>query len=111
MASVISLNLCGSLGIKNGTSFSGTTSLQSLSSNTTKLKTSCRNFKIVAEANEEKQSVTDKWRGLAFDISDDQQDITRGKGMVDSLFQAPMNTGTHTAIMSSYDYLSTGIRQ
>ncbi|KAB2596161.1 ribulose bisphosphate carboxylase/oxygenase activase [Pyrus ussuriensis x Pyrus communis] len=29
----------------------------------------------------------DKWRGLAFDTSDDQQDITRGKGTVDSLFQ------------------------
>ncbi|CAA2960987.1 ribulose bisphosphate carboxylase oxygenase activase, chloroplastic isoform X2 [Olea europaea subsp. europaea] len=28
-------------------------------------------------------------KGLVPDISDDQQDIARGKGMVDSLFQAP----------------------
>ncbi|XP_074367904.1 uncharacterized protein LOC141708273 isoform X2 [Apium graveolens] len=50
---------------------------------------------IVAEVDEEKQSSMDRWKGLAFDISDDQQDITRGKGMVDLLFQAPMNSGTH----------------
>lgn len=60
---------------------------------------------------EEKQTEKDKWRGLAYDTSDDQQDITRGKGMVDSLFQAPMDTGTHYAVMSSYDYISTGLRQ
>ena len=29
----------------------------------------------------------DKWAGLGTDTSDDQQDIARGKGMVDSLFQ------------------------
>ncbi|KAL8124090.1 hypothetical protein AgCh_011914 [Apium graveolens] len=52
------------------------------------------NFKIVAEVDEEKSNM-DRWKGLAFDISDDQQDITRGKGIVDSLFQAPMNSGTH----------------
>nr|P85086.1 RecName: Full=Ribulose bisphosphate carboxylase/oxygenase activase, chloroplastic; Short=RA; Short=RuBisCO activase [Arachis hypogaea] len=46
--------------------------------------------------------------GLAYDISDDQQDITRG--MVDSLFQAPMNDGTHYAVMSSYEYISQGLR-
>ncbi|OMO76690.1 ATPase, AAA-type, core [Corchorus olitorius] len=72
-------------------------------------------FKIVAAANPdedlEKQTDKDKWRGLAYDISDDQQDITRGKGMVDTLFQAPMNDGTHYAVMSSYEYLSTGLRQ
>lgn len=60
---------------------------------------------------EEKQTNKDKWRGLAYDTSDDQQDITRGKGMVDSLFQAPMDAGTHYAVMSSYDYISTGLRQ
>ncbi|WP_205681874.1 AAA family ATPase, partial [Acinetobacter baumannii] len=42
--------------------------------------------------------------------SDDQQDISRGKGKVDSLFQAPMGSGTHNAIMSSYDYISTAQR-
>jgi hypothetical protein len=68
-------------------------------------------LRIVAEYDEEKQTNKDKWRGLAYDVSDDQQDITRGKGMVDSLFQAPMGTGTHYAVMSSYEYISTGLRQ
>ncbi|CAH9068019.1 unnamed protein product [Cuscuta europaea] len=63
------------------------------------------------EIDEKKQTVNDRWRGLAEDISDDQQDITRGKGMVDSLFQAPAGTGTHNAVLSSYDYISKGIRQ
>lgn len=69
------------------------------------------NFKTVAEYDEEKQTEKDKWRGLAFDTSDDQQDITRGKGLAPPLFQAPMGTGTHNAIMSSYDYVSAGLRQ
>ncbi|XP_050370491.1 ribulose bisphosphate carboxylase/oxygenase activase, chloroplastic-like [Argentina anserina] len=68
------------------------------------------NLRITAEIDEGKQSKTDKWKGLAYDISDDQQDITRGKGLVDSVFQAPTGTGTHNAIMSSYDYISTGLR-
>lgn len=66
-------------------------------------------MKIVAEADEDKNK--DKWSGLAYDISDDQQDITRGKGMVDSLFQAPQDAGTHYAVLSSYEYLSTGLRK
>ncbi|KAG7035389.1 hypothetical protein SDJN02_02185 [Cucurbita argyrosperma subsp. argyrosperma] len=69
------------------------------------------NFKIVAEYDEEKQTEKDKWQGLAFDTSDDQQDIARGKGLADPLFQAPMGTGTHNAIMSSYEYISAGLRQ
>ena len=71
---------------------------------------SAGNLRITAEIDETKQSKTDKWRGLAYDISDDQQDITRGKGMVDTVFQAPSGTGTHNPIMSSYDYVSTGLR-
>ena len=31
--------------------------------------------------------------------------------MVDSLFQDPMGAGTHNAIMSSYDYISTTQRK
>ncbi|KAF2912297.1 hypothetical protein DAI22_11g244300 [Oryza sativa Japonica Group] len=64
----------------------------------------CRCRKIMAmaggsskEVDEEKQTEQDRWKGLAYDISDDQQDITRGKGLVDSLFQAPMGDGTHEA--------------
>lgn len=75
-------------------------------------KVSSGSFKIVAaeDIDEEKQTSKDRWQGLAYDISDDQQDITRGKGMVDSLFQAPQDAGTHYAVMSSYEYLSTGLR-
>ncbi|KAE8708981.1 Ribulose bisphosphate carboxylase/oxygenase activase [Hibiscus syriacus] len=70
-------------------------------------------FRVVAakEIDESKQTDGDRWKGLATDVSDDQQDITRGKGMVDSLFQAPMNDGTHYAVMSSYEYISQGLKQ
>ena len=71
-------------------------------------------MKVVAVAediDEKKQTDKDRWKGLAYDISDDQQDITRGKGMVDSLFQAPTGAGTHDPVLSSYEYLSAGLRQ
>lgn len=74
-------------------------------------KISFGNFKVIAEYDEQKQSSKDRWVGLTLDSSDDQQDITRGKGMVDTLFQAPMGSGTHHAVMSSYDYISVGLRQ
>ncbi|XP_039129852.1 LOW QUALITY PROTEIN: ribulose bisphosphate carboxylase/oxygenase activase, chloroplastic-like [Dioscorea cayenensis subsp. rotundata] len=75
-------------------------------------KLSTGNFKVVAaDLDESKQTSKDRWGGLAYDTSDDQQDITRGKGMVDSLFQAPMGAGTHDPIMNSYEYISQGLRQ
>ncbi|KAK4377650.1 hypothetical protein RND71_003946 [Anisodus tanguticus] len=77
-------------------------------------KLSNRSFRIVAqeqEIDEKKQTDGDRWKGLVMDASDDQQDIARGKGMVDSLFQAPTGQGTHHAIMNSYEYLSQGLRQ
>ncbi len=78
--------------------------------NTTKV--SSGSFKVVAaEIDDSKQTDKDRWKGLAYDISDDQQDITRGKGMVDSLFQAPSDAGTHYAVLSSYEYISTGLRE
>ncbi|XP_015956533.1 ribulose bisphosphate carboxylase/oxygenase activase, chloroplastic [Arachis duranensis] len=88
-------------------------SLKKVQSRIPNMKVSPGCLKIVAEKeiDEESQTDGDRWRGLAYDISDDQQDITRGKGMVDSLFQAPMQTGTHYAVMSSYEYLSQGLRQ
>ncbi|CAA6669398.1 unnamed protein product [Spirodela intermedia] len=52
-----------------------------------------------------------QWAGLYYDMSDDQQDITRGKGLVDSLFQAPSGQGTHDAVLSSYEYLSQGLKE
>lgn len=74
--------------------------------------TSSGNMKVMAsdDLDESKQTRKDKWGHLAFDMSDDQQDITRGKGMVDSLFQAPSGAGTHDAIMNTYDYVSQGLR-
>ncbi|MQL41679.1 hypothetical protein EI012_27625, partial [Escherichia coli] len=66
---------------------------------------------VAKEIEDSKQTDEDRWRGLAYDVSDDQQDITRGKGMVDSLFQAPSDAGTHYAVLSSYEYISTGLKQ
>ncbi|KAK1647596.1 hypothetical protein QYE76_065401 [Lolium multiflorum] len=63
------------------------------------------------ELDEGKQTDQDRWKGLYYDTSDDQQDITRGKGIVDSLFQAPMGDGTHEAVLSSYEYISQGLRK
>lgn len=69
-------------------------------------------FKVMAgDLDESKQTDADRWGGLATDSSDDQQDITRGKGLVDSLFQAPMGDGTHIPVMSSYEYISQGLRE
>lgn len=35
---------------------------------------------------------SDRWAGMSNDISDDQQDIVRGRGMTDPLFQVPRRT-------------------
>ncbi|KAJ9175750.1 hypothetical protein P3X46_014273 [Hevea brasiliensis] len=86
-------------------------SLKKVSSRLTNSKVSSGSFKVVAEYDEQKQTDKDRWGGLVSDTSDDQQDITRGKGLVDSLFQAPMGTGTHHAVLSSYEYISAGLRQ
>lgn len=86
-------------------------SLKKVSSKVSQQRILSKSFKVVSEYDEEKQTSQDRWAGLAYDISDDQQDITRGKGMVDTLFQAPMESGTHYAVMSSYDYISQGLRQ
>ncbi|GAV78302.1 AAA domain-containing protein [Cephalotus follicularis] len=107
---LLSLNGPGSGGSVPSSAFLGS-SLKKVSSRATYPKIAPGSFRVVAEIDEEKQTNKDKWRGLAFDISDDQQDITRGKGMVDTLFQAPTGAGTHDPIMSSYDYISTGLRQ
>lgn len=106
----LSLNSSGSGGLAPSSAFLGS-SLKKVSSRFTHPKIASGNFKVVAEIDEGKQTAKDKWKGLAFDTSDDQQDITRGKGMVDSLFQAPSGLGTHDAVLSSYEYLSTGLRQ
>ncbi|MEW5301358.1 MAG: hypothetical protein WDW36_004221 [Sanguina aurantia] len=50
-----------------------------------------------------------RWRSIdaGVDNSDDQQDISRGREMVDDLFQGGFGQGgTHNAIMTSAEYLS-----
>ncbi|XP_077232786.1 ribulose bisphosphate carboxylase/oxygenase activase, chloroplastic-like isoform X2 [Tasmannia lanceolata] len=106
----VSLHSSGSGASVPSSAFLGS-SLKKVNSGLVHPRVSSGSFKIVAEVNEDKQTNKDKWRGLAFDTSDDQQDITRGKGMVDPLFQAPSGTGTHHAVLSSYEYISTGLRQ
>ncbi|WP_411024271.1 hypothetical protein, partial [Salmonella sp. s58953] len=110
----LNLNGSGVASVVPGSPFLGT-ALKKVNSRANNYpKVSSSSFKVVAEVEdtkETKQTDKDRWRGLAFDTSDDQQDITRGKGMVDSLFQAPSGTGTHYAVLSSYEYLSTGLRQ
>jgi len=112
----LQLNLNGSGGGASGPSsaFFGTSLKKVISSRVPNSKLTSGSFKIVAadkEIEETQQTEGDRWRGLAYDVSDDQQDITRGKGLVDSLFQAPMDAGTHYAVMSSHEYLSAGLRQ
>ncbi|CAI9772988.1 unnamed protein product [Fraxinus pennsylvanica] len=102
------LNLHGSGAAVPSSAFLGS-SLKKVNS-TYVPKASPGNLKVVAEIDEKKQTDQDRWKGLVSDVSDDQQDITRGKGMVDSLFQAPTGMGTHDAILSSYEYLSQGLR-
>ncbi|TKY49755.1 Ribulose bisphosphate carboxylase/oxygenase activase [Spatholobus suberectus] len=83
-------------------------SLKVIASRLPNTKVSSGSFIIVAqEIDESKHTDKDRWRSLAYDTSEDQQDITREKGMVDSLFQALMDAGTHYAVMSSYQYIST----
>ncbi|KAK6120336.1 hypothetical protein DH2020_046027 [Rehmannia glutinosa] len=107
------LNVNGSgamTSVPNTTFFGNSLKKATSRANISKISPS-RNFKVVAEIDEKKQTDKDRWKGLVTDISDDQQDITRGKGMVDTLFQAPMGAGTHDPVFSSYDYISAGLRQ
>ncbi|GAB2224595.1 hypothetical protein Droror1_Dr00005357 [Drosera rotundifolia] len=105
----LSLNGSGA-SVSPSASFLGSCSKR-VNSRYSKSKVPSTTLCVVSEYDEQKQTKKDKWAGLAYDISDDQQDISRGKGMVDSLFQAPMGAGTHDPIMSSYEYLSAGLRQ
>ncbi|KAL5807081.1 hypothetical protein ACOSQ4_029814 [Xanthoceras sorbifolium] len=110
---LLNINGCSGAGTNSvpGSAFLGK-NLKKVSSKMSNQRiSSSKNLKVVSEYDEEKQTPKDRWGGLAYDTSDDQQDITRGKGMVDSLFQAPMGVGTHDAVLSSYEYISQGLRQ
>lgn len=53
-----------------------------------------------------------RWRGLDEDLSDDQQDIARGRQMVDNLYQGLQGQrGTHNAVLNSQSFLSHGQRK
>lgn len=57
------------------------------------------------------ESQIGKFRGLDEDISDDQQDIARGRNMTPSLFQGAAGLdGTHNAVLSSTEYINTSQR-
>jgi len=87
-------------------------SLKKVNTGVSRGRVSTGSFKVMAaDLDESKQTNKDRWAGLAYDISDDQQDITRGKGAVDPIFQAPMGDGTHVAVLSSYEYISQGYRE
>ncbi|KAL3838435.1 hypothetical protein ACJIZ3_023026 [Penstemon smallii] len=105
----LNLNGSGAGGAVPSSSFLGS-SLKKVNNSTYVPKVSSGKFKVAAEIDEKKQTSTDKWKGLVEDISDDQQDITRGKGLADPLFQAPTGMGTHDAVLSSYEYLSQGLK-
>ncbi|OEL27031.1 Ribulose bisphosphate carboxylase/oxygenase activase, chloroplastic [Dichanthelium oligosanthes] len=38
------------------------------------------------------------------------QDIVRGKGLADALFQAPLGSGTYVPVMNSHEHISQGLR-
>ncbi|KAF3643153.1 Ribulose bisphosphate carboxylase/oxygenase activase 2, chloroplastic [Capsicum annuum] len=113
---VLSLNNSGAGTSVPSTAFFGKTLKKVNTKGASSPKVSNRSFRITftaqqPEIDEKKQTEQDRWKGLVSDTSDDQQDITRGKGMVDPLFQAPVGTGTHHAVLSSYEYISQGLRQ
>lgn len=59
------------------------------------------------------RSQVGRWQGMdaGQDMSDDQQDIARGRDMVDSVFQGGYGAGgTHNAIMNSGDYINQAQR-
>jgi hypothetical protein len=81
-------------------------------------KASGRTSKLVVRAaetagNHGQKPQKGRWASIdaGADLSDDQQDIQRGRDMVDSLFQGAQGQGgTHNAIMSSEEYLSQAQR-
>ena len=99
-------------GAPSTSSFLGSRLKKASTSNSSPKACSSRKLRVVAQdIDEKKQTDGDRWKGLIEDASDDQQDITRGKGLVDTLFQAPTGMGTHDAVLSSYEYISQGFRE
>eukprot|EP01026_Neomeris_dumetosa_P044481 TRINITY_DN3751_c0_g1_i4.p1 TRINITY_DN3751_c0_g1~~TRINITY_DN3751_c0_g1_i4.p1 ORF type:complete len:418 (-),score=68.35 TRINITY_DN3751_c0_g1_i4:572-1825(-) len=77
-----------------------------------RLRQRSQHFKVVAMSTPKLEK--GRWRGMDADVdmSDDQQDITRGRDMVDQLFQGGHGQGgTHNAVLSSEEYLCAAQRQ
>jgi len=67
--------------------------------------------KAMGVSNGSKVTMMSRWKGMDEDVSDDQMDIARGRGMVDSKFHGGFGLGgTQNAIMQSTDYMSQGQR-
>jgi len=69
-----------------------------------------RNGAVVTMASKSQKG---RWKSMDADqdLSDDQQDIARGRSMVDSLFQGAQGMdGTHNAVLSSAEYLANAAR-
>jgi len=65
--------------------------------------------KAMGVQNGTKTVMMSRWAGMDNDTSDDQMDIARGRGMVDSKFQGGFGLGgTQNAIMETQDYTSQG---
>ncbi|URD83394.1 Ribulose bisphosphate carboxylase oxygenase activase [Musa troglodytarum] len=78
-------------------------SLKKVNSGLSHGRNSTFTFKVLAaDLDESKQTSKDRWSGLAYDVSDDQQDITRGKGLVDS-----SKLPWATALTSPYEFDNT----
>ncbi|KAL1326226.1 hypothetical protein HN51_036270 [Arachis hypogaea] len=79
----VSLNGSGAVAssVPNSSAFFGSNLKKITSRIYSSSKVSSGSFKIVA-IDEDKQTGTDRWKGLVYDISDDQQDITRRKGIL-----------------------------
>jgi hypothetical protein len=75
----------------------------------TKTVRNTQHLQIVASS----KSQIGRWKGMdaGIDNSDDQEDIARGRNMVDSVFQGGQGFGgTHNAVLSSTEYLSQARR-
>nr|XP_025605131.1 ribulose bisphosphate carboxylase/oxygenase activase 2, chloroplastic [Arachis hypogaea]XP_025605132.1 ribulose bisphosphate carboxylase/oxygenase activase 2, chloroplastic [Arachis hypogaea] len=79
----VSLNGSGAVAssVPNSSAFFGSSLKKVTSRIHSSSKISSGSFKIVA-IDEDKQTDKNRWKGLAYDISGDQQDITRGKGIL-----------------------------
>jgi len=75
-------------------------------------KTAGFHGKAFSKASNGSKVFMNRWQGMDEDISDDQMDIARGRGMVDPLFQGGFGLGgTQNAIMTSHDYVSDGQKE